>query len=92
MVVQNTGEQGSIMIVVDKFFKMAHFIPWNKTLNAFHVVNLYFREIVMNIRENILESIILGVEIRLSIVLLFYFFCFLFSCSLLISFVYLKTK
>ena len=69
VVVQNTGEQVSIMIVVDKFFKMAHFIPWNKTLNAFHGVNLYFREIVMNIRENISESLILGVEIRISIVL-----------------------
>ena len=32
--------------MVDKFFKMAHFIPCKKTSNAMQVVDIFFKEIV----------------------------------------------
>lgn len=36
----------SIMVVVDIFSKMAHFVPCNKKLDATNVVDFYFKEIV----------------------------------------------
>ena len=36
----------SIFVVVDRLFKMAHFIACNKTNDVTHIVELYFNELM----------------------------------------------
>ncbi|RDY13385.1 hypothetical protein CR513_01692, partial [Mucuna pruriens] len=43
---KSNGGRDSISLVVDKFFKMTHFIPCHKVDYTCHVTNLFFREVV----------------------------------------------
>jgi len=35
-----------VIVVIDSFFKMAHFVVYDKANEASHVADLYFKEII----------------------------------------------
>ena len=38
--------EDAIMVAVDTFFKMAHFIPCHKSDDACHITHLYYKEVI----------------------------------------------
>ena len=39
-------EKDLVMVMVDRFSKMSHFIPWHKIDNVVNIIDLFFREVV----------------------------------------------
>ena len=43
---RSKGGRDSIFVIMDRFRKMAHFIPYHKMDDVTHIANLFFKEVV----------------------------------------------
>ena len=55
-------DRDSIFIMIDRLFKMMHFIACHKIDNVSHIINLFFREIVC--LHDISRSIVLNRHVK----------------------------
>ena len=58
---KTSKEYDSIFLVVDRFYKMAHFIPCKKTFDVVQVADIFFREIVIRL-HGLPKSIIFDID------------------------------
>lgn len=52
----------SLLVVVDRFSKMSHFLPCRRTSNAIYVTNIFFKEIVL--LQGIPKSIVFDRDVK----------------------------
>jgi len=55
-------EKDLVMVMVDRFSKMSHFIPWHKIDNVVNIIDLFFREV--ECLHGVLESMVSDRDVK----------------------------